>query len=141
MKHKHIYTISTLLLLTAVGSKAAAQTGVSLKPRVYLQAALHGLLPAATLMRDDLRTKGLLPTTEPYSTLPNSQYMGNGEMITDPAVLQLTGKNAIVDWVVVELRSPPQRARFAPMVTIPCCPQSMGIFGSVKSTRMGVSDN
>ncbi|WP_247234677.1 Ig-like domain-containing protein [Telluribacter sp. SYSU D00476] len=79
------------------------------QPRVYLQGALYGVTytdaPANTtvdsLMRDDLRVKGLIPQTTPYSswnaTLPASAL--------DPAVLTVTGRNAIVDWVFVELRS------------------------------------
>jgi hypothetical protein len=84
-----------------------AQTGVALRPKVFLQGALHGLMPTATLMRDDLRAQGLLPLSEPYTGLVNFQHKGGGggETITDPAVLQVTGANAIVDWVVVELRS------------------------------------
>ncbi|MCC6727043.1 MAG: hypothetical protein IT258_21250 [Saprospiraceae bacterium] len=107
MKHKHIRPIALLFLLPLLGAQANAQTGVSIKPRVYLQAALHGLSPAATLMRDDLRKQGLVPMTEPYSSLANSQPSGSGggETISDPAILQVAGSNAIVDWVVVELRS------------------------------------
>ncbi|MCC6727042.1 MAG: hypothetical protein IT258_21245 [Saprospiraceae bacterium] len=84
-----------------------AQNGVSLRPKVYLQAALHGLSPAATLMRDDLRAEGLLPMTEPYTGLANFQHKGGGggETIANAALLQATGPDAIVDWVVVELRT------------------------------------
>ena len=81
----------------------AAHNGVKVSVKMYLKGALE----PNGLMRDDLRAKGLLPTTEPYSNLPNFQHYGDGggETINGPAVFQVTGSNAIVDWVVVELRS------------------------------------
>jgi len=89
---------------------ALQNTGVNVQPRVYLQGALHGLLPAATLMRDNLRALGLLPSTEPYTSLGYHFWnhgidIGGGETLANPNVLQVTGSNAIVDWVIVELRS------------------------------------
>jgi hypothetical protein len=94
MKDKQliIYLILVILLATA-SLKMSAQTGVSLKPKRYLQGALHGLLPAATLMRDDLRAKGYIPLNDPNS-IPNGTN-GGVATITDPAVLQVTGNNAI----------------------------------------------
>lgn len=85
----------------------AAQSGVSLSPKVYLQGALHGLSSNAILMRDDLRSKGLIPLAEPYTGLQNFQHKGwgGGETITDPAILQATGPDAIVDWVVVAIHT------------------------------------
>lgn len=60
-------------------------------------------------MRDDLRSKELIPLKEPYSAISN--YIGvitNGgkERIGDPSILKTTGSDAIVDWVFVELRNP-----------------------------------
>lgn len=57
------------------------------------------------LMRDDLRTNGLLPLTEPYSVLGFANMIGAGSVI-DPAVLSVSGPTAIVDWVLVECRLP-----------------------------------
>jgi hypothetical protein len=54
-------------------------------------------------MHDDLRTQGLLPLTEPYTALDYFHVMSGGETTT-PAVLSVIGNDAIVDWVVVELR-------------------------------------
>lgn len=54
-------------------------------------------------MNDTLRTQNLLPTTEPYSALPRFSHVG-GETVNG-SVLAVTGNNAIVDWVLVELRS------------------------------------
>lgn len=70
-----------------------------------LKAALAGALPSGTLMSDGLRTANLIPLTEPYSAMG---YLYTG-MPTDPAIqpntLAITGNNAVVDWVVVELRA------------------------------------
>jgi hypothetical protein len=56
------------------------------------------------VMRDDLRTAGLIPLEEPYTGMGFTQVGGGGETTTMP-VLNVTGSNAIVDWVLVELRS------------------------------------
>ncbi len=73
--------------------------------RFRLQAALSGALPSGTLMTDALRTAGLIPLTEPYSASGYS-YTGAPANINIPAsLLTTTGNNAIVDWVVVELRA------------------------------------
>ena len=79
-----------------------------LRARVYLQGALFGVTysdaPTNTqldsLMRDDLRVKGLLPLTSPYSSWSPTIAANT---ITAP-VLTATGRDAIVDWVFVELR-------------------------------------
>ena len=57
-------------------------------------------------MRDDLRAEGLVPTTEPYTTsLGFPRVARGGGEVTTGAVLGVTGDNAVVDWVRVELRS------------------------------------
>ncbi|MBK7269349.1 MAG: hypothetical protein IPI07_07515 [Flavobacteriales bacterium] len=59
-----------------------------------------------SLMRDDLRAASLLPLTEPYSALGYVHHaQGGGETIA-PAVLTVTGNNAVVDWVFLEVRGP-----------------------------------
>lgn len=77
-----------------------------LRPRtsVRLKAMLEGPYDAATgLMHDSLRTKGLLPTQEPYTALGHPHVGGGGETAA-ASVFTITGPNAVVDWVVVELR-------------------------------------
>lgn len=70
-----------------------------------LSAALGGALPSGSLMTDGLRSNGLVPTTEPYTALGYT-YVGSPTLqAIGPGVLQTTGASAIVDWVVVELRS------------------------------------
>ncbi|MBK9289517.1 MAG: hypothetical protein IPN38_18045 [Flavobacteriales bacterium] len=54
-------------------------------------------------MRDDLRAQGLVPVTEPYSTAGFS-LVGNTTPTTTASVLAVSGSNAIVDWVLIELR-------------------------------------
>ncbi|GIV30859.1 MAG: hypothetical protein KatS3mg029_0210 [Saprospiraceae bacterium] len=78
--------------------------GVRLKVRVKLHACLldNG---GSSLMRDDLRKKGLLPTTEPFSAMPGFKHKaGGGGEVAAPAVFMTTGPDAIVDWVFIELR-------------------------------------
>lgn len=57
---------------------------------------------ADNLMVDSLRAAGLVPLTEPYTALG---HVITGATTTTAAVLAVTGNNAIVDWVLVELRS------------------------------------
>ncbi|WP_367392859.1 DNRLRE domain-containing protein [Lewinella sp. LCG006] len=78
---------------------------VKLNLRVRLQGALLG--NETGLMRDDLRIRGFLPVTEPYTALGSfTHVVGGGETVTDPmTVFADYGNNSIVDWVFVELRS------------------------------------
>jgi hypothetical protein len=80
------------------------QGGNEIKSRISCpaKALLSGGYDAGTgLMRDDLRTKGLIPSAQPYSTAPWS-YAGTETVSNN--VLNVSGDNAIVDWVLVELR-------------------------------------
>ncbi len=75
-------------------------TYVAVTPKVFLQGPYFG-----SLMNDDLRIQALIPTVEPYDALPNFTHVGRGGGETvDPAVFELAGNNAIVDWVFLELR-------------------------------------
>jgi hypothetical protein len=72
--------------------------------RVALKLMLDGPYDEATdRMSDGLRVGGLVPTTEPYTSGGFAQVFGGGESIA-PAVLTNTGDDAIVDWVLLELR-------------------------------------
>lgn len=57
------------------------------------------------LMNDGLRTAGLLPVNEPYAGLGFVHVGGGGEHLPS-SLLSTSGANAIVDWVVLELRDP-----------------------------------
>lgn len=76
---------------------------ISLSAKVFLQ----GSFPfGGNLMYDSLRSKELLPLTEPYTDHSGFNHVGEGGgEQTTTAVLQTTGNDAIVDWVFVELRS------------------------------------
>jgi hypothetical protein len=75
--------------------------GVSLAVDLLLEGAYD---VATDRMRDDLRSQGLIPTTEPYTALGYTMVGGGGESVNS-AVLATTGDDAVVDWVLVELRS------------------------------------
>lgn len=77
-----------------------------LKPRLSLRmrALLEGPYDSGTgRMHDSLRVKGLLPLTEPYTALGYAHVGGGGESMA-ASVLTAAGDDAIVDWVVLELR-------------------------------------
>jgi hypothetical protein len=74
---------------------------ISLLPQVYLQGALFGVNSPTVLMRDDLRAKGYIPLTSPYAYL--TPITATAAM--NPSVTAVTGNDAIVDWIFVELRN------------------------------------
>ncbi len=83
--------------------------GINLAIKLQLLGAKIGVSPTDTLMRDDLRSKGYIPVNEPYTGRSGYSHKGGGgnETVTDSTtVFSVTGPNAIVDWVYVELRSP-----------------------------------
>ncbi len=69
--------------------------------KVFLQGAYNS---ATGLMNDDLRARGFIPTAQPYSTMTRTNYH-TGTESTSAAVFATTGANAIVDWVLLELRT------------------------------------
>ncbi|MDY8137944.1 hypothetical protein [Aquimarina sp. 2201CG5-10] len=75
--------------------QGSVQLNIKIAPVVFLQgAAINPNAGEETLMRDDLRVANTIPTTSPY----------NDALTTASTVLIVTGKDAIVDWVLVELR-------------------------------------
>lgn len=78
------------------------------QPSIAMKVFLQGPFNYSThLMNDNLRVQGLLPATEPYTAL-GFAYAGEGWHDTfDPAVLTVSGNDAIVDWVVVDMRPDP----------------------------------
>ena len=66
---------------------------IRVNPKLFLQGSL--LNPAtAGLMNDDLRSLNYLPTTSPYADAST----------VNASVFTVTGSNAVVDWIWVELR-------------------------------------
>lgn len=56
------------------------------------------------LMNDALRSGGHIPATEPYTALGYAHVGGGGGEDLTPSLLSVTGPDAIVDWVLLELR-------------------------------------
>jgi len=75
--------------------------GVLLQVKAFLQGAV--IFNRDGMMRDDLRKKGILPLTEPYTDNPNFTHIGGGGEIMEDAMMYETGKDACVDWVFIEL--------------------------------------
>ncbi len=82
---------------------------LQISAKVFLEGPFDSGL---AMMHDSLRKLNLLPTTEPYSTLPNlagayefeHKHRGGNEVVTNPTtVFAVTGPDAIVDWVYLEL--------------------------------------
>jgi hypothetical protein len=57
-------------------------------------------------MKDDLRTANLIPNAQPYGGAQYTDFNYMGTETIGAGVLSVTGNNAIVDWVILELRSP-----------------------------------
>ena len=76
--------------------------GVLVDMRVKLQGPYNDV---DGLMADQLRTQGLVPLAEPFTSLGFSHQGGGGGEVIDAAVLQVAGPDAVVDWVLLELRS------------------------------------
>ncbi len=78
------------------------QNGLKLAVKLMLEGPYES---ATNRMHDDLRAASLIPTTEPYTALGFTQASDGGGESLLPAALANTGDNAIVDWVLVELRA------------------------------------
>lgn len=64
---------------------------------IAVKALLQGAyVPSAGMMYDSLRVKNLIPLNSPYPSAAGT---------TTASVLSVTGSNAIVDWMMLELRS------------------------------------
>ena len=93
------------LRVTTFGNGLVSGHAANVSAVGRLKVMLDGPYDSSTqLMKDDLRVAGLVPATEPYSALGFAQVGGGGEVMW-PGVLNVTGNNAIVDWVQVELRN------------------------------------
>ena len=82
-------------VLTVVGSSFGL-----LSAKAFLQGPFN---PTLSLMSDALRTQSLIPSTQPYGSLSDFAYTGTESVAA--SVLTVSGNNAIVDWVLLELRS------------------------------------
>lgn len=72
---------------------------------VRLKAMLQGpFVPASVMMSTALNDADLVPLIEPYSALGYVHHGDGGGESTSQVVLDVTGPERVVDWVVVELR-------------------------------------
>ena len=86
------------ITLDTLGRMTLGEGALKFTGKVFLQGNYN-----AGSMNDNLRNKALIPTTEPYSALGFSFVGGGGEMISTD-VLDVTGSDAIVDWIMIQLR-------------------------------------
>lgn len=94
-------TLTILLSLGWCGHVMAQGDVIRLQPRLLLDGCY---VATEGLMHDSLRVQELLPSEEPFSALGYFHVGdGGGEQVL-PGVFDLEGPDAIVDWVVVELR-------------------------------------
>ncbi len=77
--------------------------GLKVAAKVFLEGPFNS---GTGLMNDALRGLGTFPTTDPYPALGYVHTGGGNGGVVAPAVIAVTGSNAIVDWVVLELRNP-----------------------------------
>lgn len=56
-------------------------------------------------MKDQLRVANLIPNAQPYNGSQYTDFSYNGTETIGAGVLNVTGANAIVDWVLLELRN------------------------------------
>lgn len=72
--------------------------------RVSMKLILGGAYDLSSgLMYDDLRIANYLPSNEPFTALGFVRVNGGGEIIGSN-VLDVSGNDAIVDWILIELR-------------------------------------
>lgn len=107
------YTLSGTYTATSLNGTGCTETttlnltilGVTIvNARVFLDGAYD---PNLELMTDSLRVNGLIPSTEPYTASPYNRTPINdptGKNLA-PGVLSVSGANAIVDWILLEVRS------------------------------------
>ncbi len=92
-------TINSWCLIPTLSSP-----NVQVSPKVFLEGPYNA---TTGLMSDALRSASVIPNTQPYTALGYAFTGTPGAGGTVAAsVFTTTGSNAIVDWVIVELRSP-----------------------------------
>lgn len=94
-------SVSNLGVFAVGGRPVLTQLRVS--PKIFLQGAYNGTV----LMTDALRSGGLIPTTEPYSSITNFSHVasGGGETIPSGVLAGTSSGTDITDWVFLQLRN------------------------------------
>lgn len=99
--HRRELTAGEVMQLYIAGTPCSPR--ITVAPKVFLDGPY---VEANLLMSDNLRSASLIPGLEPYTALSFPMVAGgNGTAITN-GVTTPTGSNAVVDWVMVELRQP-----------------------------------
>jgi len=93
------------IVVNSFKSKILFKTTQSPLPmlRLNIKILLSGPLNSGSMV-DSLRRKNLLPLLDPYPNLGYSHILGGGQSTTQ-TVFNIVGNSAIVDWVIIELRS------------------------------------
>ncbi|MBK7762450.1 MAG: S8 family serine peptidase [Bacteroidetes bacterium] len=97
----NVYGCDSLLTLNL--SITNTSPGIIVSPKVFLSGPYNTTLG---LMHDSLRTNNLIPLTEPYSYPPYNfpQFAYSGGETMNASLLSISGNDAIIDWVYLELR-------------------------------------
>ena len=88
--------------------KVTVGNSVKVTIKAFLNGAyVKGIGTNAGMMQDSLRKQGIIPLTQPYGKAPYTDIPDSSKVIitTTSNVLSVTGHDAIVDWVMVELRA------------------------------------
>jgi len=90
---------------------------------------------SAGYMLDNLRSLGLVPTSDPYPSMGYNHIGASQPSTINPSLLSQSGNQSIIDWVVVELRSSSNPSQI--LQTIPCLIRSDGmVVNTVGSTQI-----
>ncbi len=87
-----------LLSISTASDGLVFLRNVAIQPKVMLAGPYD---QSTGLMKDVLRAFGLIPFNHPFSGAP---WNYAGTEATNASVLSISGQNAIIDWVLVELR-------------------------------------
>lgn len=97
----HLDPLNSGVLVLDGFNPNSASAFVQLNAKVMLQGPYND---GNGLMDDDLRMNGYLPISEPYTGLGYS-FIGGGGESTSSGLLAIGGSQAIVDWVMIQLRN------------------------------------
>ncbi|MBK8516013.1 MAG: hypothetical protein IPL55_06905 [Saprospiraceae bacterium] len=105
---KHVGKVLTFLLLVSDGSKTSSDLvrvfieldDILLNTKIFLQGPYSD---SDGLMSDQLRVQNLIPLAHPYTDISRYKF-GNKSKNVIPAIFQVQGNDAIVDWVYIEIK-------------------------------------
>lgn len=98
--NQSVAAYSSKIIYQVPGTGCNNPTASSVGAKVLLGGAMVG---TTGLMRENLRQQGLIPSTEPYSALGYTVENTNAALTA--SLLNTTGAQSIVDWVLIELRN------------------------------------